>query len=114
MQGEFYNYCRLYGIWVKEITGLDPVKDAEAVNKLRPIANISKDYPPTFQVHGTKDDDVPYKGAVRMRDALTVKGIENELLSFPVGHEGLRFIKGDIEKKALLFLKKYLKGEKHE
>lgn len=42
---------------------------------------------PVFQSHGTKDDILPYRGAERLRDALTTSGLAVEWHSFQGGHE---------------------------
>ena len=40
--------------------GLDPVTDRKALEAYCPLRHVTRDYPPTLLVHGTKDTDVPY------------------------------------------------------
>ncbi|MFC1764682.1 alpha/beta fold hydrolase [Planctomycetota bacterium] len=83
---EFYSYTRKYGIWIKEVTGLDPDQDSDKLKKLRPIENITEEYPPTLLAHGKSDDDVPYEQAVKMKQALDTKHVRCEFITVPSGH----------------------------
>jgi len=101
----FYGYTRRYGIWIKEVTGLDSERDSAELKKLRPAENVTTAYPPTLLVHGKGDGDVPYEQAVKMKRALDSKGIANELVTVPSGHSS-QMIKNhpEIVTKALEFL----------
>lgn len=80
-----YLYARQTGEWIQEVTGINPLVDKEGLKKLSPIYNISKQYPPTLLLHGTKDVDVPYEQSAFMRGALVKAGIQAHLISIPNG-----------------------------
>ncbi len=81
----FYLYCRLQGIWPREVLGLDPDREPVAFHRYCPERNVGADYPPTLLIHGTADTDVPYQRSVDMAAALREAGIAHELLSIPGG-----------------------------
>jgi acetyl esterase/lipase len=81
----FYLYCRQNGLWIREVAGLDPRRDEGALSQLRPIRNVSPDYPPVLLVHGTADTDVPYHASTDMATALRAQGVEVRLLTIPKG-----------------------------
>ncbi len=81
----FYTYCRQRGILMQEIVG--PNADEALLRKYSPIHNINPDYPPTLLMHGEDDKDVDCPESVRMAQALTRAGVENELITLPgLGH----------------------------
>ncbi|WNS74748.1 alpha/beta hydrolase [Bacillus sp. DTU_2020_1000418_1_SI_GHA_SEK_038] len=80
-----YLYARQTGHWIQEVTGINPHMNKEEIQKYSPIYNITKDYPPTLFLHGTKDVDVPYEQSVFMRGALVKEGIEAKLITIPNG-----------------------------
>jgi len=84
---DFYHYTRKYGIWIQEVTGLDPAKDSEALKKLRPIKNITASYPPTLFLHATGDASVPCKESIKMKQALDAQGVSTELVTVESGHD---------------------------
>src|ERR1051326_5884216 len=60
-RSRYYHYLRQNGLWTREITGFDPDKDKEKLDKYCPVRSLPADYPPILMIHGTKDDDVPYE-----------------------------------------------------
>ncbi|AGK52382.1 alpha/beta hydrolase [Bacillus sp. 1NLA3E] len=80
-----YLYARQTGEWIQEISGINPLINKEQLLKLCPIYNITKDYPSTLLLHGTKDVDVPYEQSVFMRGALVKQGIEAKIITIPNG-----------------------------
>jgi acetyl esterase/lipase len=80
-----YLHARQTGEWIHEITGMNPNLNKEQLQKYCPIYNITKDYPPTLLLHGTKDMDVPYEQSVFMRGALVKQGIESKLITISNG-----------------------------
>lgn len=109
----FYLYCRQYGVWPKEVAGQDPKLEPEYFSSYCPIQNITKEYPPTFLLHGKKDTDVPYEQSLRMSNELTRVGVENELYSIPNGRHGFDQnmrapIAVDAFQRVLDFLKKHI------
>jgi len=81
----YYVYARQQGTWIQEITGVDPSVHKDALSKFCPKQNITKDFPPTLLLHGTKDTDVPYEQSVFMRAALLKEQVETKLITIPNG-----------------------------
>lgn len=86
--GKLYLYCRQNGLWPKVLTGHDPETEPKAFDPFCPVRNVTKDYPPTLLIHGTKDTDVPYELSVMMDKELTAKGVKHEFISIPGGGHG--------------------------
>jgi acetyl esterase/lipase len=84
---DFYLYCRQHGLWPKEVSGLDPLTQADQFKPYCPVQNVTHDYPPTLLAHGDKDTDVPYEQSVLMDAALSRAGVEHELITLhEAGH----------------------------
>ncbi len=81
----YYLYARQHGVWVQEITGLDPASKQAELLQLCPIHQVNPDYPPTLFLHGTMDTDVPYEQSVFMRAALLKKDVSARLITIPDG-----------------------------
>src|SRR5262249_8034500 len=47
-RGQFYHYLRQNGLWTREVTGFDPVKDKTKLDPYCPVRNVSHNYPPTL------------------------------------------------------------------
>lgn len=86
--GKLYLYCRQNGLWPKVLTGHDPDLEPKAFDLFCPVRNVTKDYPPTLLIHGTKDTDVPYELSVMMDRALTAHGVPHEFITIPEGGHG--------------------------
>jgi acetyl esterase/lipase len=80
-ESPIYYYCRQNGLWPNVVGGHDPTENPEAFVPYCPIQNIGADYPPTLLLHGDQDTDVPYEQSVMMSEALSKRGIENELIT---------------------------------
>jgi acetyl esterase/lipase len=78
---DFYLYCRQQGVWVQEVTRIDPDKDRYQLMKYNPINHITEDYPPTLLVHGDQDTDVPYEQSVIMHEKLQETGGYSKLIT---------------------------------
>jgi acetyl esterase/lipase len=87
--GAFYQFCRQQGIWPTAVSGWDPERDAVAFRRFMPLANVTKDYPPTLLVHGERDTDVPVEQSMLMAAELARNGVEHRLLSVAGGEHGL-------------------------
>lgn len=87
--GLIYLYCRQNGTWPKEVTGFDPVSEADHIAPFEPVRNVSKDYPPTFLIHGTEDTDVPFEQSTMMADQFKQHGVPHSLKSIEGGEHGL-------------------------
>ena len=87
--GAFYQYCRQHGTWPKAVSGWDPHTEAQKFFPFMPLKNVSKDYPPTFLIHGTIDTDVPYEQSTMMAAEFKKHGVEHRLVSIKNGEHGL-------------------------
>ncbi|MEH7254058.1 alpha/beta hydrolase [Neobacillus niacini] len=81
----FYVYARQNGVWIEEITGVNPVHNKDALYSFCPNRLVTKEYPPTLLLHGTKDTDVPYEQSVFMRAAIIKESVEAKLITIPNG-----------------------------
>ncbi len=88
-RGEFYKYCRQHGTWPQAISGWDHHRNPEKFYPYMTLKNVTKDYPPTLMVHGTKDTDVPYEQSTLMAEQLKQHGVEYQLVTIPGGEHGL-------------------------
>ena len=109
----FYQYCRQQGIWPKEVSTWDPHKQVEKFVPYMPVRNVTKDYPPTLLIHGTRDTDVPYEQSVMMAAQFKNHGVQHQLISIEGGEHGLgggdpKRI-DDAYKEALKFVNRYMK-----
>ena len=73
----------------KAVSGWDPHKETKKFNPYMPVKNVTRDYPPTLLIHGTKDTDVPYEQSVMMAKQLKQHGVEHQLVTIPGGEHGL-------------------------
>ena len=88
--GAFYQYCRQHGTWPTAVSGgWDPRRDVKKFIPFMPVRNVTKDYPPTLLIHGTKDTDVPHEQSVMMAAQLKQHGVEHRLISIKNGEHGL-------------------------
>lgn len=76
---EIYVRGRQLNTWVKELTGKDPAKDKTWFSKHEPARNISRAFPPVFQVHSEGDEVVPMSEVSILRDAMKKAGANHEL-----------------------------------
>ena len=60
----------------------------ELARRLSPLTYIRADQPPVLTIHGDADPTVNYQQAVRLQEALTKAGVQNQLLTIPGGHHG--------------------------
>ncbi len=67
----------------------DPRTQDAALTPYCPARNVTKDYPPTILIHGTRDTDVPYEQSVEMDQELTRAGVEHRLILVPNAGHGL-------------------------
>lgn len=113
-RGRFYLYCRQHGLWPREVAGLDPEKDRKALEAFCPMQHVSRDYPPTLLIHGTRDTDVPYAQSEAMAKELARQGVAHEFLTIPDGPHGFGGVKPEVvaaaHERVLTFLRRHLGG----
>jgi acetyl esterase/lipase len=110
--GAFYQFCRQKGIWPTAVSGWDPGHDADAFRAFMPLANVTKDYPPTLLVHGDRDTDVPIEQSTLMAAELDRNGVEHRLMVVAGAEHGLEDVAPTevdaVEREAAGFLKQHL------
>ncbi len=113
-RGRYYLYLRQNGLWTREVTGLDPVRDRRRLDPFCPVRNVSADYPPTLLIHGTRDTDVPYEQSAAMARELARHKVPHELVTVPGGGHGLadadKRLVDEAHAKALAFIRQHLKA----
>jgi acetyl esterase/lipase len=87
--GGFYQYCRRTGTWPAAVSGWDPRREAAKFAPFMPVKNVTREYPPTFLIHGTADTDVPHEQSVMMAAELKKHGVRHELVSVAGAEHGL-------------------------
>lgn len=111
-RGQFYRWLRREGRWPLEVTGYDPMTQAEQLLPYCPAHLIDADYPPTLLIHGTLDTDVVYQQAEQLDTALAEHGVSHELIAVPDAEHGLAG--GDpqlvaaAQERALKFIREHL------
>jgi acetyl esterase/lipase len=108
-RARFYLYCRQHGLWPREVAGRDPDADPRAFDPWCPVRNVTRTYPPTLLIHGTKDTDVPYEQSVAMARELARHGVPHDLVTIQDGGHGFGGVPpavvADARDRALAFLK---------
>ena len=77
------------GIWFFEVEGYDDASMAK-LKEISPLTAIHRGMPPFLEVHGTRDDQVPYEQSIIMCDALHKVGGACEILTIEAGGHGMR------------------------
>src|SRR5258706_7933335 len=55
--------------------------EPRAFDSFCPVRNVTRKYPPTLLIHGTKDTDVPYELSEQMAKELAAKRVEHQFRS---------------------------------
>jgi acetyl esterase/lipase len=111
--GSIYMYYRQNGLWPEEVSGFPRSTVANKIAPFEPIRNVTRDWPPTLLIHGTRDTDVPYEQSGLMAKKFKQKGVPFTLIPIENGEHG--FEGGDPQKirdayKAMReFIKEHLK-----
>jgi acetyl esterase/lipase len=112
--GRFYLYCRQQGLWTTNVAGIDPRMQDAALTPYCPVRNVTKDYPPTLFIHGTRDTDVPFEQSVEMDNELARAGVEHKLIAIPnAGHgigDGEPKVVASAYEQALAFVERHVRG----
>jgi acetyl esterase/lipase len=86
--GAFYLYCRQTGTWPRAVSGWDAIKEGKRFDPFMPVKNVTRDYPPTVMIHGTKDTDVPHEQSVMMAEQLKRHDVPHVMISIEGGEHG--------------------------
>jgi acetyl esterase/lipase len=60
----------------------------EITRRVSPLTYVRTGLPPIMTIHGDADPLVPYPQAVKLHEALTKAGVQNQLLTIPGGKHG--------------------------
>jgi acetyl esterase/lipase len=60
----------------------------ELARRISPLTYVRPGLPPILTIQGDADPVVPYQQSLRLRDALTKAGVQNELVTVPGGGHG--------------------------
>ncbi len=111
--GRFYLYCRQQGLWTTNVAGIDPRTQDKALTPYCPVRNVTRDYPPTLFIHGTRDTDVPFEQSVEMDKELARVGVEHKLIAIPnAGHgigDGDPTVVGSAYTEAVAFIERHVR-----
>ncbi len=86
--GLIYLYYRQNGIWPREVSGFDAATITEKIAPFEPVRNVTRDYPPTMLIHGTKDTDVPFAESTMMAEQFERHGVPYVLKAIENGEHG--------------------------
>jgi acetyl esterase/lipase len=105
-----YLRSRQTGTWTGLASGYDIESEREKIERYCPIHNIKDDYPSVVLLHGDQDTDVPYQQSLDMYNALKMRGLTAELVTYAGGDHGFDWNKNDANvpgliEKALAFTK---------
>jgi acetyl esterase len=76
------------GIWFFQVEGYDEASFAK-LKEISPIHAVHKGMPPYLEIHGTRDDQVPYEQSTLMCDAMKKSGVPCEIITIEAGGHGM-------------------------
>ena len=76
------------GIWFFEVEGYDDASYAK-LKEISPVLALHKGMPPFLEIHGTRDDQVPYEQSPIMCDALRKLGGVCDVITIEAGGHGM-------------------------
>jgi alpha-L-fucosidase 2 len=76
------------GIWFFQVDGYDDASYAK-LKEISPIYAVHKGMPPYLEIHGTRDDQVPYEQSTMMCDAMHKAGVPCEIVTIEAGGHGM-------------------------
>ena len=82
--------------------------DADAKEDVSPISFVSRDDPPVMQVHGDKDDIVPFKHALNMHERLKSLGVKTQLVIIEGANHSVAGGGPQVSKRASTFVRERL------
>ncbi len=75
------DYRHQRGRWPREVSGLDPAEDRDALEAYCPVRHASSAFPPTLFLHGDADRDVPREASLSTMEALRAVGVDADLVT---------------------------------
>lgn len=116
--GTVYLHARQHGTWPTWVSGWDPHSEPERFHPFMAVKNVTRNYPPTLMIHGTKDTDVPHEQSVMMANEFKQHDVEHRLISVVNGEHGLAgATREDIESAwaaVFPFVRKHMEAESGE
>jgi acetyl esterase/lipase len=94
--GSIYMYYRQNGLWSEEVSGFPRSTLADKITPFQPIRNVTRDWPPTLLIRGTRDTDVPYEQSKLMAKKFKQKGVPFTFI--PIDHGEHGFEGGDAQR----------------
>lgn len=76
------------GIWFFGVDGYDEASYAK-LGEISPIRAVHKGMPPFLEIHGTRDDQVPYEQSTMMCDAMRKVGVACQIITVEAGGHGM-------------------------
>jgi len=76
------------GIWFFQVEGYDEASYAK-LKEISPIHAVHKGMPPFLEIHGTRDDQVPYEQSTMMCDAMHRAGVACDVVTIEAGGHGM-------------------------
>jgi len=76
------------GIWFFQVEGYDDASLA-TLKEISPIHAVHAGMPPYLEIHGTRDDQVPYEQSTMMCDALHAVHVPCEIITVEAGGHGM-------------------------
>ncbi|MCR5102437.1 MAG: alpha/beta hydrolase [Butyrivibrio sp.] len=90
-------------------TSFKPVSDSDTESEFDAMSRVTKDMPPVFMAHGTKDELVNINMSEEMYKKLTSEGVDTEFYVVQdAGHMGMEFYQKEMTERVLQFLNKVL------
>jgi alpha-L-fucosidase 2 len=76
------------GIWFFGVAGYDEASFA-TLKTISPVHAVHKGMPPFLEIHGTRDDQVPYEQSTIMCDAMRRVGARCDIITIEAGGHGM-------------------------
>jgi alpha-L-fucosidase 2 len=76
------------GIWFFGVDGYDEASFAK-LKEISPVNAVHKGMPPFLEIHGTRDDQVPYEQSTIMCDAMRKVGVACDIITIEAGGHGM-------------------------
>jgi acetyl esterase/lipase len=77
---------------VRGYVGGSPAEQPAAYRQLSPLSHVKATTPPTFLVHGSKDQVVPFVQSRKLAEALAGAGVAHDFVALPWAQHGFDFV----------------------